>query len=194
MAKKPRSDSKLKNLLPESQEALWELLTEPQVPMDADQPGGAMRPFTLQELQAEVPLRHGFTVALSTLSEWHSWYSLKLRTERAALRVDQAKLEWLKENPETTPEELERLGQILFTSESIEAGNAKAFVALRKLSQRDRVIEHDGRRIALLEEKAAKYDALTNIGKESGLSEQEIRDKAMAHVDEMLGLTPPKKR
>ncbi len=188
MAKKPRSDSKLKNLPQEEQEALWELLTTPQVLMDAEEPEGAMRPFSLQELQAEVPLRHGFTVALSTLSEWHSWYALRQRTERATLRVDQAKLEWLKDNPASTPEELERLGQILFTSESIEEGNAKAFVALRKLSQKDRLLEHDDRRIKLLEEKAAKVDAVEKILQERESAGGGVSEETLALIEAEIGM------
>jgi len=177
MAKKPRADSKLKNLPKVDQEHLWELLSQPQVAM-SDEPGAPMRPFTLQELQTEVPLLHGFTVALSTLSEWRSWYALRLRTQSAMARADQAKLEWLKENPDATPEDLGRLGQMVFTAESIEDGNIKGFVALMRERNRQRAIEldHEKFRAGLKSDLEKGLDALFEEIKGNEKAEEIFRD------------------
>lgn len=184
MAKKPRSDSKLKHLPKEDQEALWNLVTTPQVPI-SDEPNSPLRPLKLQELQAEVPLRHGFTVALSTLSEWRSWYGQRLRTQSAMARAEQAKLEWLKENPEATPEDLERLGQMVFTSEAVENGDIKAFVALIRANNQKRALAIDERRIKLLEEKAKREEAAQAVTKDEKLTPEE-KD---ARMKEIFGLS-----
>ena len=89
----------------------------------------------------------------STLSEFYSWLRQKRRTERARERAEQAKQKWAKENPEASMEELARYGQFVFTSETIEDGNAKAFVALEKLRLAQKQLKNDQRRIAILEEK-----------------------------------------
>jgi hypothetical protein len=184
MAKKPRSDAKLKHLKQEEQEALWELLTTPQVAV-SEEAGSPLRPYTLQELQAEVPLRHGFTVALSTLSEWRAWYGQRLRTQAAMARASQAKLEWLKENPNANPEDLERLGQMVFTSEAVENGDIKAFVALIKANNQKRSLALDERRIKLLEEKAEREEAAQAVTRDEKLTPEE-KD---ARMKEIFGLS-----
>lgn len=184
MAKKPRADSKLKNLPDADQETFWRMLH----PDDPE-----VKPSTLADLAAFIRERYDFdTLSLSTLSEWHSWYALRQRTLNAQKRADQARLEWLKENPDADPADLEKLGQMVFTAEAIEGGNVKAYVALAKLRLQERTIEHDERRIRLLEEKARRADeAAVQMRKlkEGGkmLPDQE-RQAILDKVDELLGL------
>jgi F0F1-type ATP synthase delta subunit len=181
--RKPRSDAKLKNLPEADQETLWLLLH----PTDETTP-----PYSLEALAVHISEEHRFEPALSSISEWRSWYSQQRRTANAMARAEQAKIEWLKENPAATPEDLERLGQMVFTSESIESGNVKAFVALMRESSRRKALELDQRKLALLERKAAAADAAkVEIAKlrdpSAGLSTSE-RQAIIDKVDEILGL------
>lgn len=152
-----RSDSKLKRLPEADQETLWLLLH----PVDPE-----TRPYSLEEALVYLEDEHGISCARSTLSEWRSWYALRRRLENAQARAEQAKLEWLKENPDATPEDLERLGQMVFTAESIEAGNVKGFVALMRERSRRVALEIDQRKLALLEAKAARLDEIEKKAKE----------------------------
>lgn len=162
--RKPRADSKLKNLPDSDQETMWLLLH----PSDSTVP-----PYTLEALAVHVMEDHGFEPALSSLSEWHSWYALRQRMEKAKARADQARLEWIAENPDATPEDLEKLGQIVFTAESIEGGNVKAFVSLMRERSRARSLELDQRKIVLLEKKAAQADEAEKVQKDQSLTDAE---------------------
>lgn len=146
----PRADAKLKTLPEESQEALWSLLQA-----TPDKPA-----MSMEQVQAEVPLRHGFTVGMTALYEWKSWYGMRRRMEAAKARAAQATAEYAAENPLATSDDLERVGQMVFTAEAVEGGNVKAYVALAKLRLDQKRIAQDERRIALLEAKARRLDEL----------------------------------
>ena len=73
-----------------------------------------------------------------------------LMMENAQARANQAKLEWLKENPAASPDELEKLGQMVFTAETIEGGNVKGFVALMRERSRRKALEIDSAKLAIL--------------------------------------------
>lgn len=155
--RRPRAEAKIKNLPEADQETLWILLH----PSDPDTPA-----YTLEQALVYLQTEHSIECALSTLGEWRSWYALRRRTQKAMARAEQAKLEWLKENPSATPDELERLGQMVFTSETIEQGDVKAFVALMRERSRRQALEIDSRKLAILEAKAARLDELEAKAKE----------------------------
>lgn len=121
--KKPRADSKLKNLPENIQEGFWLLLH----PSDAETPA-----YTLEDLGGEIFDKHQISVGLSTLSEWRSWYALKRRMEQAAERADQARLE-LAKSGDYSPEAIERVAQTVFTAETLQAGDVEGYVKLAKL-------------------------------------------------------------
>jgi hypothetical protein len=149
--------AKVKNLPDDDQETLWLLMH----PTDTTAP-----PYTLEAALVHLQEEHGIECALSTLSEWHSWYALKKRMENAQARANQAKLEWLKENPEASPDELEKLGQMVFTAESIEGGNIKGFVALMRERSRRKALDIDSEKLAILKRKADRLDELEAKAKE----------------------------
>lgn len=122
--KKPRADSKLKNLPDHIQEGFWLLLN----PSDAD-----TKAYTLEDLGGHIHDEHNISVGLATLSEWRAWYSLKRRMEAAAERADQARLE-LAKDPDITPQDIERVAQTVFTAETLQAGDVEAYVKLAKLN------------------------------------------------------------
>jgi hypothetical protein len=148
--KKPRSDSKLKNLPADAQETLWRLMH----PEDKDTPA-----YSLEAACVHVQEELGISVGLSTLSEWHSWYALSRRMEAASERANQTRLE-LAQNSDLTPQDIERVAQTVFTAETLESGNVKAYVALAKLSLAHRALDLDTRRLAILEAKAKFADAV----------------------------------
>ena len=174
----PRADAKLKNLPDEAQEALWEYLH----PADPEE-----RRRTLAEAQSEVPLRHGFTVSLGSLSEWRSWYALRRRMNAARERADQTRIELLKD-ASLRPDEIEKVAQAVFTAETLEAGNVKGYVALAQLRLKARQLDHDARKLALLEAAAAqakeKLLALTATAKTKG----GLTPETLAEIEAAAGL------
>lgn len=121
--KKARADSKLKNLAETDQETLWLLLH----PTDSTVPAATMedvRVYVLEELKV--------SAALSTLSEWHAWYSLKRRMEAAAERANQTSIA-LARDSSLTPADIERVAQTVFTAESLQMGDVGAYVKLANL-------------------------------------------------------------
>jgi len=165
--KKPRADSKLKNLPAEDQEAIWTLMH----PTDKDTPA-----MTLEAVAVAVRDSYQISVGLSTLSEWHSWFALERRMLNARNRANQTAVE-LAKNSDMSPADIERVAQTVFTAETLEGGNIKAFVALAKLGldrtkleQAEAKIDlarkalaHDARRLALLEAKAAQADQAKDV-------------------------------
>lgn len=122
---KVRKDAKLKNLSEEDQETLWVLMNSPDKEATPD--------YTQDEALVYILEEHGFSVSGSTLSEWHSWYALNLRTAAARERADQTREELLKD-PSLAPDDIERVAQTVFTAEALETKDVKAYVALAKLN------------------------------------------------------------
>ena len=154
--KKPRADSKLKNLPQADQETLWLLMH----PTDKDTPA-----YTLEAAAVHCLEELALSVSLSTLSEWHSWFALARRMEAAAQRANQTAIE-LARNSDLTPADIERVAQTVFTAETLEAGNVKAYVALAKLRLESRKLDLDQQKFRLLEAKAQRLDALEAKAKE----------------------------
>jgi hypothetical protein len=155
--RKTHANAKIKLLPDADQEALWLLLH----PADKD-----TQPWTLEAALVHLKDTHGVECSLSTISEWRAWYALRRRMENAQARADQAKLEWLRENPTASPDELEKLGQMVFTAESIEGGNIKGFVALMRERSRRKALDIDAAKLAILQRKADRLDELEAKAKE----------------------------
>lgn len=147
--KEIRSDAKLKNLHPQALEDLWLMRN----------PGEDGEKLSLEAIAAAVPGLYGFTVSLSALSEFYKWLRLKRRMEAAAQRASQARTE-LARDPSITPADLSRIGQMVFTAETIEDGNVKAYVELVKLQLQSAKQDIELRKLKMLEDKAARLDEL----------------------------------
>jgi hypothetical protein len=161
--KKPRADSKLKNLPDSDQEGLWLLMhpTDPET-----------QAWTLDAVAVHIQETYQISVALSTLSEWHAWYALKRRMEMASQRANQTAIE-LAKNSDLSPEDIERAAQTVFTAEALQSGDVSAYVALAKLRLASRSLDHDARKLAILEAKAAKADEASKVMGDGSLSEEE---------------------
>lgn len=184
--KKVRPEAKIKTLPDEVQATLWELL---RIPLE-----GKEKPMTYVEARAWLLADHGVETSNAALSDWYSWYGLRVRTERKKTVIEEAIAELAKADPNKTLEELQAFGQVLFTSESIEDGDAKAFTEVWRASEkaltrkqakeqseldrelRKEALEIDKRKIALLEEKAKQRDEAKGVlGSQLSLEEQNRR-------------------
>jgi hypothetical protein len=189
--KEIRADAKLKNLHEEALQELWRFRNPEE--------GGEK--LTLEAICVEVPLRYGFTVSLSTLSDFYAWLRLKRRLDARATLADQLKLE-LAKNPDVSEEQIKKAGQRLFMAEGIIEKDSKVFADMvkigqadtklqqndKRLKQTDKVIDQNNRRIKLLEEAAAeakaKLLALTSAAKsQGGLSPETLKQ-----IEEAAGL------
>lgn len=163
-----RADAKLQNLTDEDLLELWKWRN----PQDADQ-----KKMTYKEISVEVPLRWGFTVSLSTLSDFYKWLKLWKRTRDMRMREAQARRELLEQNPNASIEDLERLGQMILMSETVEDGDIKGFVALLKAKATNKKLNLEERRIKLLEDAAQKAEAAEEVTRNGKLSDAEKQAK-----------------
>lgn len=175
--KEIRADAKLKNLPPEALEDLWLMRN----------PGEDGEKLTMEAIAAALPGLYGFSCSLSSLSEFYKWLRLKKRMEAATLRAEQARSA-LAMDPSMTPADLSRIGQMVFTCETIEAGNVKAYVELVKLQLQAKKQEMEGRKLKLLEDNAAaakaKLEALTTAAKSQG----GLTPETLKQIEEAAGL------
>lgn len=168
--REPRIDAKLKRAPKDLQRELWELRNPP----DPEQ-----KPLSFDELQVEVPRIFGFTASAGALSDWLRWYGLNLRLAHAEEQKQQALLA-LAKDAKLSPEALARVGNLVFMAEAMEKKDLKGFFLTstllqgekkieqkdRGLKQKDKALDHDARRIELLEKKAARFDEMEAKAKE----------------------------
>jgi hypothetical protein len=174
--KEIRSDAKLKNLPREVRDHLWRF-------RNPEEDGEKVRFIDiLLYLKGK-----GIESSLGALSEFFAWERAERRMEGARARAEQART-LLAADPNATPEDVARVGQMVFTSEMVDAGNVKAFVALEKLRMQQQALDHDRRRITLLEANAAqakaKLDALATAAKSGG----GLTPETLRQIEEAAGL------
>ena len=130
--KEIRADAKLKNLSHEELEVMWEFRN----------PGPGGKKLTFSSIRLQVPLRFGFTVSQSTLSDFYSWLRLKRQWDRAAATAAQARLEMAKDT-NFADEDLDKFAERVLKAEAMETGNAKNYVAIAKVQLSRAKQEHD---------------------------------------------------
>ena len=150
-----RADAKLKNLQPEDLDLLWEFRN----------PGPGGKKLTFSKIRVEIPLRWGFSVSQSTLSDFYAWLRLKRQWDRSIENAKQARIE-LAKSGEYSEEELNKFEERVLKTEAVETGNAKNYVAIRKLRVMERDADREDRKMTILEAKAARMDALEAKAKE----------------------------
>ena len=173
--RKPRSDSKLKNLPEETQERI------------ADWCKGDGLEAALQRCKIEL----GFTSSVSALSGWYRWWEARLQLHTAADLADDVK-QLLKDCPDLSESQLANATQFVFERQALESRDSKLHVALAKvrqgsatlalkekqLAQKDKEIEIKLRRLELLEAKEAQAKTVLGDGSLS-MSEREARMKQL---------------
>jgi hypothetical protein len=178
--KEIRTDAKLKGRAerdPQFADDLWLMRN----------PGEDGEKLTLEAIAAAMPALYGLSCSVSSLSEFYKWLRLKKRIESAAERSSQARLA-LASDPGMTPELLARVGQMVFTAETIEEGNVKAYVELVKLQLQAKSLEINAGKLKLLVDAAAeakaKLTALTNAAKSNG----GLTPETLRQIEEAAGL------
>lgn len=166
-----RSDSKLKGdaLTDEQHQELWDLRY----------PAGETEPMSLEDIAAtEVPRICSVTCAVSTLSDYYKWARRRKRIKDARQSAEEAKVELLTKEPDTSEEQLERYGQLVFMNEAIETLDAKTFGMLKRLKIAEIKVENDSRKIALLERKAEFADEVKKAAenREGGVTAEEMEE------------------
>ena len=182
MSAKPRSDSILKNLPEERQDAIAEWCREPKT---EECPGG------LQHAR-EMLASDGLKVSLRAVSEFFAWY--RMRSTLRGIDAKAANYEELfkKECPEATLEQIAKIGQSIFTMEASTYGDVKTFIELESLrlaqataATKGRQKEHDlklsGQRLKVMQSKLQ-----FEIGKHLDQTSEKLLSGAMrAKADEI---------
>jgi len=132
---KPRSDSKLKNLPEEMQEAI---IAWARTAKTDEHPGGLQ--YAREQLAAD-----GIKVSLRAVSEFVSWWQLRERFSSASERAQQIEDLIKEKNPNLSPDRIRELGQALFTMEAMAEKDAQAYVALESLALAQQSAKFKGR-------------------------------------------------
>lgn len=113
--KKPRSDSKLKNLPDDAQEKIMEWCKEGYE-------------HARKQLAAD-----GIRVSVRAIAEFYSWYRLQRRFSDASQRARHVEELLAQKDASLSPERIRELGQVVFTMEALEEGDKKGYVELEYL-------------------------------------------------------------
>ena len=179
--KEIRADAKLKNLSREVRDDLWRM-------RHPEEDGEKVRSA---DILVWLQSTHGVRCSLAALSEYYAWERSERRMEAARLRAEQAR-RLMAQDPAATPEAIARMGQMAFTSEMVDAGNVRAFVALEKLRLAQRLADQDERRLAMLEAKAKRIDEaeakIREIQGDAKLTPEQQRAMVLEKMDEFFGL------
>ena len=141
----------------------------------------------------------GIKTSASALSEFLSWYSLRLQF-RQDEQTTETLLEQLKaEVPGLTDEQLDELGQRTFSLLAIRNQDADSFVNVRsamtrakleaaKLKLREEKLKQDERKIVLMEKKSAAYDRAQAALTEAKNSKGGLTPETLARIEQELRL------
>jgi hypothetical protein len=168
---KPRSDSTLKTLPAERQDAIAEYLSAHSLLE------------TVAWLKAD-----GIKTSRSALSEFGSWYALRQQLNQNQSTVETLLEELKRGNPGMTPEQLEQAGQLFFTTLAIEQRDSLTWSRVQKdkrASVRDALEE---RRIKLLEKKADAYDRAQAAISDAKKSKGGITPETLTRIEQELRL------
>lgn len=159
MNKKPRSDSPLKTL-PEARQAdIAEYLAA----------------HSLAETVAWLK-EDGIKTSIASLSEFGSWYALRRQLSRNEQTVETLLAEYVKSDPNLSPEKIQAMGQAFFSAMSLAQQDPESWVQVQKLNLQRAAMELDQRRVVLLEKKAAQLDQVKQVV-ESKLSPEEQKKR-----------------
>lgn len=117
-----REDAKLKNLPDEEKLLMWSFRNP--------EPGTKKLKFA--QIRAEIPLRYGFTVSGSTLSEFYAYLKVWMRWRAAADYALQAREE-LAKDPTISDEELDKFSERVLKTEAAVTKDVKGYVAIRRM-------------------------------------------------------------
>ena len=160
MSRKPRSDSNLKTLPEEQQEAIFSRLSGK---------GGSY-----EKVRAWLFAEWDIKTSVGALQAWYSWYSLRQHVTQESNFVDSL-VGLMKEEGEftlSTPQ-LAEFGNLLFMARAAREQDPKVWATILKLVNQREALGLDSRRVALLEQKAAQADAVEKVASDKNLTAQE---------------------
>lgn len=140
-AQKPRSDAVLKTLPEARQAEIIEYLRE----------------HSLVETKSWLA-DAGVKTSVSALSEFFSWYQLQRQLERNNSTAETLVADLARKRPDLTPDQLFAAGQAFFSALAIEQRDALTWKRAQDAATRREALALEGRRIAVLERKAAQAD------------------------------------
>lgn len=167
MSRKARSDSPLKTLPAQRQEAIADYA----------------RDHSLEEAVAWLRA-DGLKTSRSAVSEFLSWHGLRSQLNRNESTVEQMLAQLKSTAPELTSEDLDRAGQMFFTALAIEQRDSMAWKRAQDIRVKDRLISVAERRVTVLEEKIHNAQALI----ESAKTEGGLTPETLAKIERELKL------
>ena len=187
----PRADAKLQNLPEEALQDLWRFR----------HPEEGGEKLTLEAIAAEVPRLYGFSVALSSLSNFYRWLEVKRRLDERSNLATQLKLD-LAKDPEISEDQIRAAGQRLFMAEGILEKDSKVFFDMVKIGQNEAKIKQGAakiglqkmvvglteRRLKLLEDKAAEAKSMLLALASNAKSKGGLSAETLAQIEEAAGL------
>ena len=125
--RKPRADSKLKNLPPERQQEIYDYLSATSIPKTLEW-------LRLSELHTNTRSLHDF----------RHWYELTLSLDDTAA-TGETVLESIRERPDLNVDEpaVQKVSQTVFEAQALQQKNSRLFVQLRKLRLHDQRLHID---------------------------------------------------
>lgn len=129
------------------------------------------------------------TTSEAALSEFFSWYSLRQRMEATESTTQDLQEMLSQAEFGLSPEQVAAMGNLMFITSATRDNDPKTFVAMAKVLLANRKLDMEGRRITLLEQKAAKADAAEQALQNPELTEEEKNAK----LREVFGMPPAKK-
>ena len=156
--KKPRADSVLKTLHPIKQQQLFQML------LTTDY--AAVVTWIKKEWQIES--------SATALHRFYSWYPFSRQLEEHS-ELKKELMATLRDLPhlDLSDEQISKAMQVMFENKAARAQDAKLFLALRKLRQKDRDQAATERKISLLEKKAAQADKAEAVANDKTLSAEQ---------------------
>lgn len=127
---KPRSNSVLKNLSPKKQAQVWKWLAG-----DAQKD---LAPLSQRKVIAKIKSAWGIKVSACQLSGFYAWYPFSQRLLGAKnFSKDIEEYMLLHPDLDIDSQQVTKLAQLVFEKRSIDSEDAKLYVELRKLRQKD---------------------------------------------------------
>lgn len=149
--RKPRSDAKLKNLTRPQQDRVWEWINAQGV--------GDAYEHARKQCWADFSIR----TSVGALSEFYRWYAFRARTERMDSAAAQVEDLLKSELGDADPEKIRRIGDLLFMSEALNAGDGELYLKFSALRagqlKTEAELDLKRRRIELLERREAEAKA-----------------------------------
>jgi hypothetical protein len=123
--KETRADAKLQNLPEEDLDFLWRLR----------HPEKGGQKMTLEAIAVMVPGRYGFTISVSSLSNFYKWLRLRQRIQAADTVAEQFRQE-LAKDPNIAAEDLDEMAAKIFKTEMLTEKNASGYLAVANFQMR----------------------------------------------------------